>query len=116
MTLRKPDRRVQRTRQTLQETLIRLIFEHAAEQSNLFKAFLRPERLLQPAHQQLAAFAQQRIALIEPDLSEMEKSVQAEFVIGGLLAVLRWWIEANLALPAAEAAAMMQRLLDKRPL
>ncbi|MEM7113047.1 MAG: TetR/AcrR family transcriptional regulator [Chloroflexota bacterium] len=181
MTPRKPDRRIQRTRQTLQETLIQLIlekgyekisvrdiceranvgrttfyahfldkddlleksfaefvnglhhllaqdkhkqtllpldriFDHAGEQRDLFKAFLRPERLLQPAHRQLTAFVRQRLALFKPELSEMEKSVRAEFVIGGLLGVLRWWIEAAPDLSATEAAAMTQRLLDERPL
>lgn len=100
------------------EAYDRLLFEHIAEHAALYRALLGERGLGLVIHQVIAYIAQ----VIDRDLREqMPEGVQLDapapvvshFYAGALFALIKWWLEQEMPLPAAEMAKLSDRLCSQ---
>lgn len=100
------------------EAYDRLLFEHVAEHAALYRVLLGDHGLGLVIHQMITYIAQ----VIERDLREQMPAgaqldapapVVSHFYAGALVALIKWWLEQAMPLPAAEIARLSDRLCTK---
>jgi len=98
---------------------IYLVFRHAAENADLYRAMLRSEGSIQATSRlrQLAAgyaldFIQLAIQSGSPNLRPViPLEVMANYFAASLLGTLIWWLEAGMPYPADEMGDLFRRLI-----
>lgn len=88
------------------------IFQHIAERADLAKAYLRQPPLLRSVQQQLSTFTVLRLEEVCPNLDQEQRQLRAEFLVGGLIAIVRWWVEAEMPISADAAAVSAATLIE----
>ncbi len=99
---------------------IALVFEHAAQNADLYRAMLRSEGSIKATSRRLRELTPQyaleftrrwwerRGLTSEP---HMPLEVMAQFFAASLLGTLVWWLEAGMPYPARQMAAFFRRLV-----
>jgi AcrR family transcriptional regulator len=86
------------------------LFAHAEEVVDLFKAFGAVESLMGKIRQALVKLVKER--LVQRGELGVNSEGFAEFMVGGLLSMLFWWLNAGLPVPAEAMAADFERFVN----
>ena len=100
------------------ETPISLVFEHAAENADLYRVILRGEGAFRAQRQirQIIASAVDdflRQKLEQENLQQspvVPRDVFGYYFAGSLMGILTWWLESEMPYPPAQMAVMFQAL------
>jgi len=100
---------------TLQDSVL-VVFTHAAENAALYRVILRGEGALQASGRVHAIINQKATEMVQQllEMGTVSISVPVEiftnYLAGSLLALLTWWLEANMPYSPPEMAEMYQKM------